>query len=182
MHAGRVQGWLEKEWAQYAQCHIFYNGTDIWEWYPADRRCTKLISGAGMPGPWGLTDSTHDGTFTYEGLESMPDAPGLTQNRSCHKWCSPNPPFAPQPTCFWQFEDGAPCKHHFPDGVDFYGSAANGDWQVVDDDGPIFAELPEYCPPQGTEALLGPEFPNQDLVCSKWWYDQTAPQKIVELV
>merc|ERR1712093_849130 len=100
------------------------------------------------------------------------DAPDVTKNRTCHKWCQKQPAFSPG--CYWMHDDGSPCKHHFPNGIDFYGSKANGDWTVIEGDpGPIMTTLPDYCPPQDTPALLGPVFPNQENICTQWWFNKT---------
>lgn len=166
------------EYAQRAGCHFFYNGSEIWEFWPALRRCTKLIAGAGMPPPWGLPSSLNviGDKLKYYGFETIADVPDVTKNRTCHKWCKPTPAFSP--VCYWMHEDGTPCKHHFPGGIDFYGSSTNGDWLEVEDDGPILTELPDYCPPADTPALLQAEFPNQENVCTGWWWNSSVPKSM----
>jgi len=158
-----------KEYIQYAQCHFFYNGTDIWEWYPGLRKCTKLIEGSGLPAPFGVTSTFNNKHVVYLGLDSIPDAPDLTKNRTCHKWHN----FMGD---YWMHEDGRPCKQHFPGGVDLYGSKENGDWTEVEDDGPILTELPDYCPPQDTPALLPSSLPSNMLVCTKFWINKTKAE------
>merc|ERR1711972_768133 len=104
-----------KEYVQYASCHFFYNGTDIWEWYPGLRQCTKLIAGTGLPAPWGLPVQFNNNRTVYRGWDTIPDSPDPTINRSCHKWTFEN---GDQSQDYWIHEDGRPCKQRFVGGVD----------------------------------------------------------------
>jgi hypothetical protein len=165
------------EMLQYANCHIFYNGSAIWEWYPQFQTCTKLIEGAGMPrGTW-FKDS---GTNVYVGEETLADVPDITANRTCHLFCSGGDtdacmqegPNVSSVQAFWIYEDGRPCKHHFPNGQDQYQDFIETPeltGHTLYDDG----TLPSYCPSWDTPSLLPAQFPNQDNVCTAWWFNVT---------
>ena len=153
-----------RPWAQYENCHILYNGSDVWEWHPAHRQCTKLLSGAGLPlNKWMTTSRT---AFKFMGRETMGDSPDVSRNRTCLKWCDNNAS-GHGLQCYWMFEDGRPCKHHFPDGTDQYSDFKHTDRQVPFER----VKLPDYCPPWDTKAVMPtpPDFPDQDWICTKCW-------------
>lgn len=157
------------EMQQFAQCHIFYNGSTVWEWYPQFQQCTKLIDGAGMPrGTW-FKDFGMD---VYIGEESFGDAPDVTTNRTCHKFCNSKDEEAcmEQGMAYWIYDDGTPCKHHFPNGIDQYADFV----ETPELKGQTLSHMvPDYCPSWDSPALLPPEFPNQDQVCTGWWFNAT---------
>merc|ERR1712227_619296 len=48
-----------RRWLQYQDCHIYYNGSTVWEWHPKTRQCVKLLEGAGLPlNKWPITSKT----------------------------------------------------------------------------------------------------------------------------
>jgi len=154
----------EPEWPQYEGCHIFYNGSEVWEWYPEEKLCTKLLSGAGLVvDRWFSNSNT---SKTYMGLEVMGNVPDVTQNITCLKFCD-HTPLGLQ--CYWMFEDGRPCKHHFPDGIDQYT-----EFNRVGEAAFARIQRPEYCPSWDTKAVMPtpPNFPDQDWICTKCWLNK----------
>ena len=112
------------------------------------------------PLQWMSNGGSQATALTYQAKDSMGDAPDVHVNRTCLRFCNPSA-FGDQ--CYWMFEDGAPCKHHFPDGIDQYA-----DFKKIpaSEQMPAYS-LPDYCPEWDAPAVLPnpPNFPDQDWIC-----------------
>ena len=116
---------------------------------------------------------TRSGLTIPAGSETVADVPHIGANRTCYKYVD-GPPGKGQSE-YWIFEDGTPCKHHFPNGVDEYT-----DFHVVEPRAKLAAgsatattrtawDLPLYCPPWDSDPKLVSELPAQDYICTGFW-------------
>ena len=147
-------------WIQIPDCHLLYWNATIWEYYPTKRRCAKMFQGAGMPIPEWFTRS---GITIPGGKEVVADVPDAHRNRTCYKYSDHAP--GNLTSHYWIFENGTVCKHHFPGGVDEYAN-----FRAVEPNTTEMWELPSYCPPWDSEPKLKAVLPEQEYICTGFWF------------
>jgi len=159
---------------QIGDCHIFYNGATIWEWYPWLEKCAKIFSGVGMVTPTWWEDSEMIDPVGWDTISQPAD---VTKDQSCYEYRGIGN-MADQ--SFWIHSDGTPCKHLFgsedySSGVDMYD-----DWVVTPELTDPF-EMPSYCPDIDSDPVLEIEIPNQIYICTGYWFDDEDRSKLERL-
>jgi len=156
---------------QIGDCHIFYNGSTIWEWYPWIEKCTKMFDGVGM-----ITSDWWDasGLTTAVGWETITQPGDVTQDQTCYKYTDSSDQY------YWIKSDGTPCKHEFgmedySKGVDMYD-----DWVLTPGLTDPF-EIPSYCPDFNSDPVLELEVPNQIYICTGYWFSDDDRSRLKRL-